>query len=73
MNDTFYAIPKQKYDRLVTLHLRKDGVLSERPKPLVKDQNASVRGDGGLRSTAEDYIKFLKLFLNQGTLDETKY
>ena len=72
MDDTFYAVPVEKYGRFVTVHERKDGVLSEQPKPAAKDQPVFIVGDAGLRSAAEDYITFLQLLLNRGTLREAK-
>jgi CubicO group peptidase (beta-lactamase class C family) len=38
----------------------------------VKKQRTSVRGDSGLKSTAEDYIIFLQMFLNKGTFLNTR-
>ena len=64
MNDTFYAVPSAKIDRVVTVHQRADGKLRETPNP--GTISAPVAGDGGLSSTAADYIKFLQMFLNDG-------
>jgi CubicO group peptidase (beta-lactamase class C family) len=68
MDDTFYVVPEQKYSRLVTIHQRQNGALIEEPKPQVKKQRTFIAGDGGLKSTADDYIAFLQMFLNKGTL-----
>ena len=72
MDDTFYVIPEAKYDRFVTVHQRTNGILREQPKPESKDQRVNIIGDGGLRSTASDYITFLQMLLNRGTLRNTK-
>ena len=72
MENTFYAVPEEKYDRFVTRHQRVDGTLKEQPKPAAKDQPLFIAGDGGLRSTAEDYITFLQMLLYRGMLHETK-
>ena len=66
MNDTFYEIPHDKLSRWVTMHTREEGILIEQPKPDV--QQPSITGDGGLFSTARDYLAFLQMFLNGGTL-----
>ena len=64
MTDTFYVVPEDKRDRVVTLHGKLSGVLTERPNPEIL--RSPVRGDGGLFSTASDYGAFLRLFLNGG-------
>ena len=69
MNDTFYNVPKEKQRRLIPVHQRRpDGVIAaatEPPNPRV----ARPRGDGGLASTAADYIRFTRMILNDGVLD----
>ncbi|HJZ73488.1 MAG TPA: serine hydrolase domain-containing protein [Vicinamibacterales bacterium] len=64
MVDTFYAVPADKHDRVVTLHARSDADLVERPNPATIASN--VAGDGGLLSTAADYGRFMQVFLNGG-------
>ena len=64
MMDTSYAVPATKTDRVVTTHNRATGKLVEtRNPPTIQ---SPVAGDGGLNSTAADYIKFLQMFLNDG-------
>lgn len=69
MNDTFYNVPKEKEQRLVTVHRRETGGTiikdSVQPGPSV----ARPIGGGGLASTAADYIRFTRMILNEGTLD----
>jgi CubicO group peptidase (beta-lactamase class C family) len=66
MTDTFYVVPPDKQDRVVTQHARDaGGVRSERPNIATTLQSA-VRGDGGLFSTARDYARFMQVFLNSG-------
>ena len=69
MPDTFYFVPKAKEARLVTVNRRQpDG-------SLVKDamqpptSGFTPIGGGGLSSTAADYIRFTRMFLNGGELD----
>src|SRR3989449_397966 len=64
LQDTGYAVTAVKANRVVTAHQRENGKLSEMPNP--EKLEAPVAGDGGLFSTASDYIKFLQMFLNNG-------
>jgi len=64
MMDTFYDVPAIKRDRVVTTHARTNGKLTETPNPA--SIASAVAGDGGLSSTAGDYIRFLQMFLNDG-------
>jgi methyl acetate hydrolase len=64
MADTFYAVPAGKVERVVTTHRRTNSGLAETPNSATIV--APVAGDGGLSSTAGDYIKFLQLFLSDG-------
>jgi CubicO group peptidase (beta-lactamase class C family) len=69
MRDTFYSIPEDKRGRVVTVHRRAtDGTLSvnqTQPSYTI----ARPIGDGGLSSTAADYIRFLQMLLNGGGAD----
>ena len=64
MMDTSYAVPANKRDRVVTTHSRNNGRLTETPNPA--NIASTVAGDGGLFSTAGDYIRFLQMFLDDG-------
>ncbi len=70
MTDTGHAVPAAKVSRVVTVHSRKDGKLSETPNEA--KQETPVRGDGGLYSTAQDYGRFVRMLLNGGSLDGAK-
>ena len=70
MTDTSFEVAAGARSRLVTVHQRTDGTLMERPNPEVA--RSPVRGDGGLFSTARDYGKFLRLFLNGGRTGSTR-
>jgi len=70
MADTFYNVPADKQARLVAVHHRgadgaivKDAVQPGRPtvNPII--------GGGGLSSTASDYVRFVRMILNDGQLD----
>jgi methyl acetate hydrolase len=64
MMDTSYAVPANKRDRVVTTHARNSGKLNETPNTAIVA--SAVAGDGGLSSTAGDYIRFLQMLLNDG-------
>ena len=65
MVDTSYVLAPDKAARLATVHQRGDAGLVESPNPA--KYIPSVRGDGGLLSTASDYSAFLQMFLNEGS------
>ncbi len=64
MVDTGFFVPKEKLDRLV------DSPMPERP-PIwdVTTPPKLFSGDGGLVSTAPDYLRFCQMLLNGGELD----
>jgi CubicO group peptidase (beta-lactamase class C family) len=66
MQDTSYAVPAAKVERVVTTHRLVNGKLVETANPA--NIASQVAGDGGLNSTTDDYIKFLQMFLNGGKL-----
>jgi methyl acetate hydrolase len=69
MPDTFYNVPADKQARLVAVHHRgADGAIVKddvQPPPTVNP----IIGGGGLSSTASDYIRFVRMILNDGELD----
>jgi CubicO group peptidase (beta-lactamase class C family) len=67
MRDTTYAVPAAKTARVVNRNQKADGKITEIPNPA--EIPATVRGDGGLYSTAGDYSRFIQMILNHGTLD----
>jgi CubicO group peptidase (beta-lactamase class C family) len=69
LQDTSFAVPPAKVARVVTAHRRENGKLIETPNP--ERIQSPVAGDGGLNSTAADYIKFLQMFLNDGKVRGT--
>jgi methyl acetate hydrolase len=69
MADTFYNVPSDKQARLVAMHHRNsDGTIikDEVQPPLNGDP---IAGGTGLSSTASDYIRFVRMILNDGQLD----
>jgi len=65
MVDTSYYLPDDNARRLATVHQREATGLVEAPN--AAKYTPSVRGDGGLLSTASDYAAFLQMFLNEGS------
>ena len=70
MRDTSYAVPPEKHGRVVTVHQRTNGALVEQANP--EALPVTVRGDGGLYSTAIDYSAFLRMLLNRGRNGTTR-
>jgi len=66
MKDTTYAVPSSKTARVVNRNQRADGKISEIPNP--DPIPPTIRGDGGLYSTAADYGRFVQMILNNGQL-----
>jgi CubicO group peptidase (beta-lactamase class C family) len=69
MHDTLFEIPPDQLGRLVVTQRREaDGLLALFPLAPPKPQGF-YSGGGGLVSTAGDYLRFLRMLLNGGTLD----
>ncbi|MEE2790191.1 MAG: serine hydrolase domain-containing protein, partial [Acidobacteriota bacterium] len=68
MIDTSFSGSVSDRQRVVTRHQRSGGTLTEVPNagPWAAPEN----GDGGLYSTARDYARFMRLFLNAGRTDQ---
>jgi methyl acetate hydrolase len=66
MKDTTYTVPSSKTARVVSRNQRADGKIVEIPNP--DPIPPTIRGDGGLYSTAADYGRFVQMILNHGQL-----
>ncbi|HSY57780.1 MAG TPA: serine hydrolase domain-containing protein [Bradyrhizobium sp.] len=73
MSDTSYNVPEAKGPRLAAQQqrdgARMDGAVVLQIPPLVGLTISNPIGGGGLASTAEDYGRFMRMFLNGGALD----
>lgn len=75
MEDTWFYLPEAKAKRLVTVHTKKNGQwvkLSNTfydPDYPIEGEKKFFSGGAGLSSTAQDYAKFLQMYLNGGTLN----
>jgi methyl acetate hydrolase len=69
MKDTGFTMSEDARARLATIHARApDGKLA--PAPLVLDQDPEQHmGGHGLYGTAGDYLRFVRMLLNDGQLD----
>jgi CubicO group peptidase (beta-lactamase class C family) len=68
MHDACFYVPDSKMDRLATLYSSSSGGLAPLPVPL-RGSQTYFSGGAGLIATASDYIRFLQMLLNGGTLD----
>ena len=66
MHDTFFTVPEDKAARRAAMHSRDESGLV-----VVPHIGDAVSGGGGLSSTVGDYLIFMRMLLNQGSLDGT--
>ena len=74
MNDTYFKIPKEKANRLVSLYEKREGDFVKVDHPIYEGNKAEYpiedgiyfSGGAGLSSTTSDYAKFLHMLLNGG-------
>jgi methyl acetate hydrolase len=73
MVDTSWAVAADKQSRLAPQFTRASGKMEPLPQtPIPSTPTAPFRGDGGLYSTADDYSRFVRMLLNDGTLGRAK-
>src|SRR5437764_11485856 len=69
MFDTSFVIGPAHMERLASMHVRlPDGSLQALPFE-VPQQPEFYMGGGGLYSTGQDYLRFLRMLLGNGELD----
>ena len=72
MDDTWFYLPESKADRLVAVQTKENGKWKNYPVTFydtdypIKGAKQFFSGGAGLSSTAEDYAKFLQMYLNKG-------
>ncbi len=69
MTDTAFHVPPAKLERLVTAYRPKDGSLEVWDDPATGGWSKPPtfeQGDGGLASTADDYLAFVRMLLSGG-------
>ena len=72
MRDTSFILSAEQRERLAGMHQRQpDGSL--RARTFETEQNPEFfMGGGGLYSTAQDYLRFVRMILGNGELDGTR-
>ena len=79
MQDTTFYLSEEQMSRLATPYNRtEDGELEETENIILQhkspmDRDRYPAANGGLYSTAPDYLKFARMLLNKGTLDGRQY
>lgn len=67
ITDMGFTLTPQMQARLVTMHTRNnDGSLTPRPEFLPNPEPEVDMGGGGLYGTVEGYMKFIRMWLNEG-------
>ena len=67
MHDTFFSVPENKVSRRSSMYSRSpEGLITVPHSP------DGGSGGGGLNSTIGDYLSFLRMLLNDGTLDNER-
>ena len=72
MDDTWFYLPSDKYDRLVPVLHKVEGAWANYPVTFydpdypIAGAKTFFSGGAGLSSTVEDYAKFLQMYLNKG-------
>lgn len=73
MRETAWRQPEERYARLAGFYVRKEGKLTiesaEQTRMLNFGDNKLTPGGFGLASTLDDYMRFARMLLNEGTLD----
>lgn len=75
MTDTGYSVPKDKLDRVSAVYGLSDKGIKVLNIPEINNVSAPVknlRGNGGLLSTARDYMIFSQMLLNKGKYKGTR-
>jgi CubicO group peptidase (beta-lactamase class C family) len=70
MADTDFYFPLSKRDRMATVYrVGKTGELEVTPFKLYDEPPAFTGGGGGLCSTVDDYLKFIRMLMGKGEVD----
>jgi len=70
MEDTDFYFPLDKRDRMATVYrIGKTGAIEPVPFKLYDTPPAFTGGGGGLTSTVDDYLKFIRMLMGKGEVD----
>ena len=84
MQDSYFYLPKTKFDRLVTLYAEvgeeglivsrgdESNIILDNPHYPAGDGQTYFSGGAGLSSTVYDYARFLQMLLNNGELNGSR-
>jgi len=78
MSDTWFYLPKEKENRLVTVHKKENNKWVQFPVTFYDTNYPKTgaktffSGGAGLSSTPKDYATFLQMYLNEGELNGTR-
>jgi CubicO group peptidase (beta-lactamase class C family) len=80
MNDTYFNLPKEKENRLVTVYQNTNSKIEKVITPIYEgneivyplSKGVYISGGAGLSATTADYAKFLQLLLNKGEYNHTR-
>ena len=84
MNNTYFYLPAEKADRLVTLYADvgegglivskgdESNIVLDNPRYPIEGARTYFSGGAGLSSTALDYARFIQMLLNDGVFNETR-
>jgi CubicO group peptidase (beta-lactamase class C family) len=80
MNDTYFSLPKEKENRLVSVYQKVNAKLEKVKTPIYEGNEINypavkgvyASGGAGLSSTTADYARFLQLLLNKGMYNNTR-
>jgi CubicO group peptidase (beta-lactamase class C family) len=72
MNDTGFSVPREQWDRIAEPFAQDPDSGAPVAMMAAREVPAFESGGGGLVSTADDYIRFLQLMRNRGSLAGTR-
>ena len=80
MNDTYFSLPKEKENRLVSVYQKVNAKLEKVNNSIYEGNEINyslakrvyTSGGAGLSSTTADYARFLQLLLNKGEYNHTR-
>jgi CubicO group peptidase (beta-lactamase class C family) len=69
MKDSYFRLPAEVKSRQPVEYITQSGKLAKNPSPLAQNYGDVVVGGYSISTTAQDYVKFAQMLLNQGQLD----
>jgi CubicO group peptidase (beta-lactamase class C family) len=69
MKDSFFFVPTAKRERISSVYTEDHGTLTKAEVSLYRDGSVYPAPEGGLYTTAQDYLHFYQMLMNRGALD----